>query len=272
VPGRILLIEDNPTNMELMTFLLESFGHVVLPRTDGAGVIEAVRKERPDIIVCDVQLPTVDGYEVARQLKGDARLSRIPLIAVTAFAMVGDRDKLLGAGFNGYLSKPIDPATFVQQVQEFLPPEQRQERPVPHESSSSHYAAQSPPARGRILVVDDSSVNLSLMSTLLEPAGYEVRTAKSVSGALAMAKESLPDLIITDVHMPGRSGYELARALSEDPQLRSVPCVLLSSTSGEPGIRDAALPEGVKLFVVRPIEPRELLVQIERHIRKEGVS
>jgi two-component system cell cycle response regulator len=121
VGARILIIEDNPANLELMSYLLKAFGHTVSCATDGKAGIEAALGQLPDLILCDVQLPVLDGYEVARQLKAKAQTEGIPLIAATAFAMVGDREKLLAAGFDGYLSKPIEPETFVSQVEALLP-------------------------------------------------------------------------------------------------------------------------------------------------------
>lgn len=117
---RILVIEDNPANLELLTLLLEAFGYIVLPATGGAEGIEVVRREKLDLIICDVQMPGVDGYEVARRLKKDPMLHRIPLVAVTALAMVGDREKVLAAGFDGYIDKPIVPEKFAKQVEAFM--------------------------------------------------------------------------------------------------------------------------------------------------------
>ncbi len=121
----ILIIEDNPANLELMEYLLTAHGYTVLTARDGEEGLEAARRERPDLILCDIQLPGIDGYEVARRIKASSALRDIPLVAVTAFAMVGDRDKVLAAEFDGYLSKPIAPETFVQQVENFLRPELR---------------------------------------------------------------------------------------------------------------------------------------------------
>ena len=118
--SRILVIEDNPTNLELMAYLLDASGHTVLVAGDGEEGVEATRREGPDLLICDIQLPKMDGYTVARRLKGHPALRTIPLLAVTALAMVGDRDKVLAAGFDGYISKPITPETFVGQVEAFL--------------------------------------------------------------------------------------------------------------------------------------------------------
>src|ERR1041384_2263983 len=117
---RILVIEDNSTNIYLMTYLLKAFGYAFYTASDGEEGLEIARCERPDLIICDLQLPKMDGYAVARALKGDPDLRAIPLIAVTAFAMVGDRDRVLATGFDGYIAKPISPETFVGQVKAFL--------------------------------------------------------------------------------------------------------------------------------------------------------
>ncbi|MEO8628801.1 MAG: response regulator [Betaproteobacteria bacterium] len=118
--ARILIIEDNPANLELMSYLLKAFGHTLLVATDGKSGLACAASQRPDLILCDIHMPVIDGYAVARQLKGDAQMRAIPLIAVTAFAMVGDREKLLRAGFDGYLAKPIEVETFTARVEMFL--------------------------------------------------------------------------------------------------------------------------------------------------------
>jgi CheY-like chemotaxis protein len=119
--ARIVVIEDDPDSMELMVYLLQAFGHQPVEATDGLAGLEAVAREQPDLVLCDIQLPRLDGREVAHRLKKDPALRRIPLVAVTALAMLGDRSRMLDAGFDGYLSKPIDPQRFVGQVEAFLP-------------------------------------------------------------------------------------------------------------------------------------------------------
>jgi CheY-like chemotaxis protein len=118
--ARILVIEDNPTNLELMTYLLRAFGHTPLTAGDGEAGVEAALRERPDLVLCDLAMPRLDGYGVVRRLKADPALRHIPVVAVTASAMVGDRDRVIATGFDGYISKPIDPETFVAEVEGFL--------------------------------------------------------------------------------------------------------------------------------------------------------
>lgn len=118
--ARTLVIEDNPVNQELFVCLLRAAGHVAIRTSSGEAGLRAARYEQPNLIVCDVSLPGIDGCEVARQLKLDAVTRSIPVVAVTAHAMGGDRDSALAAGFDGYITKPIDPRTFVGQLEQFL--------------------------------------------------------------------------------------------------------------------------------------------------------
>jgi two-component system cell cycle response regulator len=116
----ILIIEDNSDNLEVMTCLLDAFGHDTMQARDGVIGLAVAAAETPDLIICDLQIPRLNGYQVCARLKCDPLLKRIPLIAVTAQAMVGDREKILDAGFNGYISKPINPRNFVRQVESYL--------------------------------------------------------------------------------------------------------------------------------------------------------
>lgn len=118
--ARVLVIEDNASSLELMIYLLESFGHTPFLARDGEEGLQVARSERPDLILCDVQLAAMDGYEVCRRLKSDPVLRSIPLLALTAYAMVGDREKMLAEGFDGYLSKPVNPEQIMDQLAPFL--------------------------------------------------------------------------------------------------------------------------------------------------------
>jgi len=116
----ILLIEDNAQNRYLASFLLAQRGHRVIEAETGPRGLELAEQVRPDLILLDIQLPGMDGYQVARALRSTEALRAIPIVAVTSYAMVGDREKCLAAGAEGYVEKPIDPATFVGEIEEFL--------------------------------------------------------------------------------------------------------------------------------------------------------
>lgn len=119
--ARILIAEDHPPSLELMRYLLGAHGYATLSATNGREAIDVARRERPDLVICDLQMPEVDGYEVVRELKQDRDLRAVPLLAVTAFSMLGDREDALRAGFDGYFSKPIEPENFVAAIERYLP-------------------------------------------------------------------------------------------------------------------------------------------------------
>jgi two-component system cell cycle response regulator DivK len=116
----VLVIEDNEQNMYLCTYILESRGHRVIQAGTGSDGLTAARREMPDLIILDIQLPGMDGYAVARALKKDPATRLIPVVAVTSYAMAGDRERVLEAGCEGYIEKPIDPETFLAEIERHL--------------------------------------------------------------------------------------------------------------------------------------------------------
>jgi two-component system, cell cycle response regulator len=266
--ARVLVVEDNPTNLALMEYLLRTFGYDVFTASDGAEGIEVARRESPDVILMDLQMPKLNGFDAVRQLKANPVLCNIPVVAVTALAMVGDRDKILAHKFNGYIAKPIAPETFVDEVQAFIPPALHPARafaqPPQASTEDSHAALPALPSGvARILVVDNSQVNLAVVQSTLKPSGYDVLTAHSVDEALKIAQKQMPDLFLCDVHMPGQGGFDLLRLVKSDERLRSVPFVFLSSTVWGERDRATALAMGAQRFIARPIEPAALLAEVE---------
>ena len=269
--ARILIIEDNPANMELMTYLLEAFGHTVLSLYNGEEGLEAARAQLPDLILCDVHLPKMDGYDVLRQLKCEAALRSIPVIAVTALALVGDRQKLLAAGFDGYLGKPIEPELFVGQCEQYLDRALHScaapsETDPLTESGAAPDGAARDTTRSKILVVDDLAANREFIRCALEPSGYQVVLASSAHEGLARAGELDFDLILCDLHMPDEDGIVLINAVKADPRLQGVPFAFISAAQGEKTIQ-RCLQNGAVHFIQHPIEPHMLIREVEDCLR-----
>lgn len=118
--ARILVIEDNPDNLRLAGFLLHAFGHEPVLASSGAQGLELAAADAPDLILLDLQMPELDGFETARRLRLLDTIRRTPIVALTAYAMTGDRERVLGAGFDGYLTKPLTPETFADDIAGFL--------------------------------------------------------------------------------------------------------------------------------------------------------
>lgn len=115
--AKILYIEDNDQNFYLVSFILTADGYEVLWARDGPEGVAKAAEGWADLVLLDIQLPVMDGYEVARALRANTALARTPIVALTSYAMAGDREKALAAGCTGYIEKPIDPATFASQVE-----------------------------------------------------------------------------------------------------------------------------------------------------------
>lgn len=117
---KILVIEDNEQNLYLTTFILDKHGYKVIQARDGREGIELAGRIKPALIILDIQLPVMDGYAVARELRSNPALADVPIVAVTSYAMVGDRERVLAAGCTDYIEKPINPETFIGQVEKYL--------------------------------------------------------------------------------------------------------------------------------------------------------
>lgn len=117
---KVLVIEDNEKNLYLMKFMLEKMGHRVIEARDGAAGVEMAAKEKPDLILMDIQLPVMDGYEATKKIRAIDEIKDIPIIAITSYAMVGDKEKTLAAGCTAYIEKPIDPETFMEELKRYL--------------------------------------------------------------------------------------------------------------------------------------------------------
>ncbi len=125
---RVLIIEDNDQNMYMLSFLLEMNNYEVMQAFNGLDGIKAAKENSPDIILLDIQLPGMDGYQIAQELRSRNDLCHIPIIAVTSHAMVGDREKAMASGATGYIEKPVDPDNFIQRMESYFPEELLQRR------------------------------------------------------------------------------------------------------------------------------------------------
>lgn len=258
---RILVIEDDPSSLELMSYLLGAHGYATTVASRGDEGLAAARRERPDLVICDVQLPALDGYAIAAQLKSDEHLKSVPLVAVTALAMVGDREKMLAAGFDSYISKPIDPMAFVSQIDPLLPPQLR--RRLSLRAPVDNAVAPSVPTRATIVVVDDTPENLELKRSILEPCGYRVLAAATVAAGLELVRTSRPSLVISDVGLPDASGFDLLRMLKADRDLCSIPVMMITATHADLSTRDTAMRLGACRFLLRPLDAADVLSEVE---------
>lgn len=144
----VLIAEDNAINRELLREVLETRGFAVEEACDGQVALQMMEQARPDILLLDIGMPVLDGFAVVRKIRETPRLASLPVLAVTAYAMQGDREKILNSGFDGYLSKPINTVLLVEELQRLLPkgggrgtlPNQPQENSAPAQARSARAA------------------------------------------------------------------------------------------------------------------------------------
>lgn len=127
---KILIAEDNPVNRELLRELLEGRGYAVLEACDGQEALHMVEETQPDVLLLDLGMPVLDGFATLSRIRENPRFAQLPVLAVTAYAMHGDREKILDSGFDGYLSKPIHVSTLLEEIDRLL------SRRVPLDSST----------------------------------------------------------------------------------------------------------------------------------------
>ena len=265
--GKILVVEDSPDIRVLVRMLLEAAGHEVVTANDGREGVEAARREAPDLVLMDLSLPMLSGWEATRELKSSPATADITVLAVTAHAMQGDRERALAAGCDGFIAKPIDEETFATTVASHL------RRPEKAEARASPPVSEKGPEPARVLVVDDQPEIVSLLRSDLEADGHEVVPAASLDEAISVFRAGNSfDLAVVDVMLGMDSGYELTSeliALSAE----YLPVLLVTAGTVD---RERGYAAGADDFIGKPIETPELrararsLIRIGRAIRAQG--
>ena len=219
--GSILVVEDNPTARKMLRLALQAEGYSVIEAFDGATALARAAAEVPDLIVQDLVLPDMDGLELLRSLRALPGIAGKPILALSGFQSLIEKSNRLfssadtaAAGFTRALMKPIEPSRLIEIIASYVPP-------------PAHTPAV---GRGRrILVIDDDPIQLRLMGLRLKQLGFEVIPAGDANAALEMASADPPDLILSDVLMPGMDGFELCVRARQELRLRQVPIVLISA-------------------------------------------
>ncbi len=275
MPARILIIEDNQANMDLVTYLLQAFGHQPLCASDGAMGVEMALRELPDLILCDLHLPKLDGLGVVARLRAEPSTRHIPILAASALPVTDGCAALRRAGFTGCLPKSLEPDVLLPSLESFLParlrvgampahaaPAASATGPAPAAVPSSPGAA--PGARARVLLLDAAPENAGLVAAILEHTGYAVSKASNPMDAGVLLDGHSFDLVLCELGLleAGRLSF-LSDALEMAPGLP----VLLIRPDDEDDLGSLGAGRRCRMLS-HPIEPQQLVAAIDALLAK----
>jgi two-component system, OmpR family, alkaline phosphatase synthesis response regulator PhoP len=283
----ILIVDDEPENLELLEAVLAPTGHTIRSAGGGREALQAVQQERPDLILLDLMMPEVSGFEVCEMLRANEATARLPIIVVTALDQLGIKERTLTLGADDYLTKPIQPTDVVARVQAMMQVrhlEQDLDRTLAylHELEVARHSHRRralsamgaiPAAAPRqpaglmpptILIVDDEELMRQFYGDLLVGGGFRVVTASSGPEALSALPQYPVETVVLDIMMPGVSGLE---ALEQIRQIApDLPVIILTARpSSQNAI--AALKLGAFDFIVKGIQQELVIVAVHRAIR-----
>ena len=274
--ARILVVDDILPNVKVLEAKLSSEYFDVITATDGAQALEIVKAELPDIVLLDVMMPGMDGFEVCRRIKADPRTTHIPVVMVTALSEVNDRVRGLEAGADDFLTKPVKDVALFARVRslarlKMLMDEWRM-RAATGEQLGAFEPNASPlsisPQRASVLLVDDNPNNIRRVEETLAEAGHSVKTVTSPDDAMHVALQGDFDAVIVNLHFSSYDGLRLCSQLRSHELTRQTPIMLL--IEGENTARLAkALELGINDYIGAPIDRNELLARAHTQIRRK---
>ena len=257
---RILLVEDNEMNRDLISRRLKRRGFEVILAVDGAEGVEKATADQPDLIVMDMGLPVLDGYEATQMLKDTDATRRIPIIGLSAHAMSGDARKALTAGCDDYDTKPVEWARLLEKIDVLLARAQQDATETVTQTPDREEGDVSPKA-AHLLVIDDSAMHREMLAGRLASLGYSFDLAADAESALALLAEKQFDVVLLDVTLPSVEGQPLLERIRADPRLQDQPILMLSTIDATRKAIEC-LSRGAVDFVPQPFHAAVLATRI----------
>lgn len=264
---RVLIVDDSPANLKLARIALEGSNLDLCTASDGEEAEQRLRDFQPQVVLMDLQLPGIDGYDLARRIKSNAKTAHIRVVAVTAYAMPGDRERALAAGCDEYITKPLDPLALPTVVKTELAETSDAASERRRDSAATRSSRAPQRSRPLVLVIEDNPASRKLIRVTLESEGCTVHEAADARSALDWLESHSPRLILQDLVLPDLDGLKLLRRIRNLPHTSEVPVLCLSGFRAR---MDAAraLVDGFAALLLKPVDPIELLDTVHRHIER----
>ena len=283
IPARILVVDDEPQNLELIEAILQDAGYEVFPAPGGEEALALAHEKRPDLIILDLMMPGLSGFEVCARVKMDPQTGGIPVLFVTALNQIADKERALAVGGDDFVTKPVQYAELLARVEALLKVRHLNrdlDRALAylHELELARHAPQfgqtaprpGPPIGAPVLlVVDDEPLVRQLLCDILQGAGYITHAAENGPQAVEIAQKEIIDVVLLDIMMPGMSGLEVLAKLGELIPNSPVVIVTASPTS-ENAI--AALRLGAFDFIVKGFKSEVMLSTVARAVERRRMT
>jgi two-component system cell cycle response regulator len=273
----ILIVDDEPLNRKLLSGMLESENYHLMTSEDGESALDIINQQLPDIILLDIMMPGMDGYEVTRKLKSCPDTCSIPIILITALSAYDDKIKGLEAGADEFLNKPVQAEELITRVQSLLRMKEYHERltsKVVTEKNFTHQPqSDTPPANQRekqvVLVVEDSPEYRRLVQAHLQGEPYRLLMASSGKEAVALIEQEAVDCLLLDIMLPDMDGFAICEKLQNNEAYRHIQTVGITSAE-DLSLKIKGIEAGFDDYLIKPVNFTELKVRIKALLRKKA--
>ena len=272
--ARVLVVDDILSNVKLLEAKLTAEYFEVVTAHNGIEALARIEDHAPDIVLLDVMMPGMDGFEVCRRIKADSRTAHVPVVMVTALDQPSDRVAGLEAGADDFLTKPVDDAALFARVRSLVRLKMMTDELHMRETTGQNmglldaaHTLQDANPTGRILIVEDRPESVAWFASALQPA-HEIASVDTFEEALVRAKGGDYDLIVISLGMRGFDGLRLCSHLRSIPEARNVP-ILAVVNDGDRRKLTQALEMGVNDYLTRPVDRNELVARVRTQLRKK---
>ncbi|MBU1577048.1 MAG: response regulator [Candidatus Edwardsbacteria bacterium] len=268
--ARILVVDDDANIINFFQAVLEEQGYTVATAGNGIEAIKKVKEFHPEVILLDVIMPEMDGYEVTEELKGDPATSSISIILVTGMDTLDDKVRGLEAGADDFITKPFNFDELVARVRSLVKLKRLQDQlaNLQKEFTQDILLKQKQKlSQNIILVVEDDERISKVMSNVLGTGGYITHIVKDGLEAMEFLKDNVPDIILLDLMLPGLDGMEVLKRIREKPLTKEVPVIVITAVD-DFKTKIKGLYIGADDYLVKPVKSLELLARVKANLRK----
>lgn len=273
MPGRILVVDDIPANVRLLEAKLSSEYFDVITAANGPQALEIARRESPDIVLLDVMMPGMDGFEVCQRIKSDPVTSHIPVVMVTALSDVSDRVRGLEAGADDFLTKPVRDVALFARVRSLVRLKMVTDEWRLRQQTSAQLGIVLPTedaedyGRARVLICESSPIEIANLQEVLSRDGHALQTVRTIAEAQPLAAQGGHDLVIVDLALGDDAALRFCSHLRAQERTRQTP-ILLIAEEDQTAKLAKSLDLGVNDYLIQPIDRNELLARVRTQIRR----